>query len=138
MHTKIRLLVAVDGTPHSEKALRRAAMLASSSSYEMAVVCVVDDHTPLYFDDGLMPEKEQWGTDVLLDAIALLASEGIQAEAHLLHGRPAASIQEFAERFCPDMIVTGSRGRRPAGPNMIGSVSDSIFRSARVPMLVVR
>ena len=113
-------------------------MLASSSSYEMAVVCVVDDHIPLYFDDGLMPEKERWGTDVLLDAITLLASEGIQAETYLLHGRPAASIQEFAERFRPDMIVTGSRGRRPASPNMIGSVSESIFRSARVPVLTVR
>jgi nucleotide-binding universal stress UspA family protein len=138
MHTKIRLLVAVDGTIHSEKALRRAAMLASSSSYEMAVVCVVDDHTPLYFDDGLLPEKEQWGTDVLLDAITLLASEGIQAETYLLHGRPAASIQEFAEDFRPDMIVTGSRGRRAASLNMVGSVSDSIFRLARVPVLTVR
>ena len=138
MHDRSRLLVAVDGTAHSEKALRRAAMLASSSSCEMAVVCVVDDQSPLYFDDGLGPEKDRWGYEVLMNAVSLLASEGVMAEPHLLHGHPASSIQEFAGSYHPDMIITGSRGRQRVGGGTIGSVSDSIYRLARVPVLVVR
>lgn len=136
----LRLLVAVDGSVHGEKALRKAAMIASSApSYEVAVVCVVEEQEfKSLLAETDMKEMETRAKNVLQDSLRILSSEGVSATGHLLHGPPVARILEFAEVFRPDLIVTGSRGMGTTRGSSIGSVSSSLSRRANTSVLIVR
>ncbi len=137
---RLRLLVAVDGSVHGEKALRKAALLAlSAPSYEVAVVYVVEvrEFASLMAETDT-EEMEAAGKRTLQESLEILASEDVQASAHLLHGPPLTKILEFAETFRPDMIVTGSRGMGAAKGALIGSVSSSLSKRASTSVLIVR
>lgn len=86
---QLRLLVAVDGSVHGEKALRKAALLAlSSPSYEIAVVCVVETREfASLIAEVDTEELEVRAKKVLQDSLEILTSEGVNASTHLLHGR---------------------------------------------------
>jgi nucleotide-binding universal stress UspA family protein len=136
----LRLLVAVDGSVHGEKALRKAALLAlSAPSYELAVVCVIElrEFASLVAEANT-EEMEVQGTKILQDSLEILTSEGVQATPHLLHGPPVTKILEFADGFHPDLIVTGSRGMGAAKGALIGSVSSSLSKRASTSVLIVR
>jgi len=137
---RLKLLVAVDGSVHGEKALRKAALLAlSAPSYEVAVVYVVEvrEFASLMAETDT-EEMEAAGKRTLQESLEILASEDVQASAHLLHGPPVTKILEFAETFRPDMIVTGSRGMGAAKGALIGSVSSSLSKRASTSVLIVR
>jgi nucleotide-binding universal stress UspA family protein len=137
---QLRLLVAVDGSVHGEKALRKAALLALSAPYyEMAVVCVAEvrEFASLVTEAGT-EEMEAQGRKVLQDSLEILRSEGAQATTHLLHGPPVTKILEFAETFRPNLIVTGSRGMGATKGALIGSVSSSLSKKASTSVLIVR
>jgi nucleotide-binding universal stress UspA family protein len=137
---QLRLLVAVDGSVHGEKALRKAALLAlSAPAYEIAVVCVVEvrEYASLMAEVDT-EEMEVRAKKVLQDSLEILTSEGVSASSHLLHGPPVTKILEFAETFRPDLIVTGSRGMGAAKGALIGSVSSSLSKRANTSVLIVR
>ena len=66
-----------------------------------------------------------------------LRGQGIQAEAHLLHGLPVRSVLLFAEDREADLIVAGGSTRGPVARRMLGSVPIELIRRARRPVLVV-
>jgi len=137
---QLRLLVAVDGSVHGEKALRKAALLAQSApSYEIAVVCVVEvrEFASLMAEVDT-EEMEVRAKKILHDSLEILTSEGVAATTQLLHGPPVTKILEFAESFRPDLIVTGSRGMGAAKGALIGSVSSSLSKRASTSVLIVR
>jgi nucleotide-binding universal stress UspA family protein len=136
----LRLLVAVDGSIHSDKALRKAAMLASSApAYDMAVVCVVEiSEFASLVTEVDTEEVEARGNQVLQKALEILSSEGVIASTHLLYGPPVSKILEFAEAFRPDLIVTGGRGMGETKGTLIGSVSSSLSKRAKTSVLIVR
>jgi len=140
MEKELRVLVAVDGSVHGEKALRKAALLAlSSPSYEMAVVYVVEGggFATLTAEEDL-GEMEERGRQVLRSSLDVLASEGVTATTVLLHGPPVTRILEFAETFRPNLIVTGSKGMGAAKGPPVGSVASGLSRRASVSVLIVR
>ncbi|MCG7844804.1 MAG: universal stress protein [Methanomassiliicoccales archaeon] len=137
---ELRLLVAVDGSVHSDKALRKAALLATTApSYVMSVVYVVEvrEFASLVAEVST-EEMEAEGRKVLQESMEILTSEGLDATTHLLHGPPVSKILEFAETFHPDMIVTGSRGMGATKGALIGSVSSSLSKRASTSVLIVR
>lgn len=137
---KLRLLVAVDGSVHGDKALRKAALLAlAAPAYEIVVVFVVEvrEYASLIAEVGT-EEMEVQGKKVLQESLEILVSEGVQATPHLLHGPPVTKILEFAEEFHPDMIITGSRGMSATKGTLIGSVSSSLSKRANTSVLIVR
>ncbi len=134
------MLVAVDGSVHSDKALRKAALLASTApSYDIVVIYVVEvrEFASLMAEVST-EEMEAQGNKVLRRSQEILTSEGVRSSTRLLHGPPVTKILEFAETFHPDLIVTGSRGMGSAKGALIGSVSSSLSKRASTSVLIVR
>ena len=67
-----------------------------------------------------------------------LKEKGIKAKVKVLKGEPAHEIVSYAEDNGCDIIVMASHGR--SGPTRwaLGSISDKVFRSCCVPVLMVR
>jgi nucleotide-binding universal stress UspA family protein len=53
-------------------------------------------------------------------------------------GEPAATILDEATRLGVDEIIIGSRGLRPIGAALLGSVAYKVLHEAKIPVVVVR
>jgi nucleotide-binding universal stress UspA family protein len=145
-----KILLATDGSAEAQLAAATAADLAQGTNSELHVVYV--GHMPPVFyespgawalDPDLqdrMGERAEEGTRTKLDEEVqrLRAAGGEVTGAHARVGRPDAEIVKLAEELGAGLIVLGSRGLGPLRRALLGSVSDSVVRHARCPVLVVR
>jgi len=75
----------------------------------------------------------------LEDQAREMRDEGAKVvETHLMLGRPDAAIVRLADDLGVGLVVMGSRGLGRVRRSLLGSVSDSVVRHARCPVLVVR
>ncbi len=137
---QLRLLVAVDGSVHGEKALRKAALLALSRPLLRDSRGLRRGGPRVRLPDGRGRYRGDGGTGK--EGAAGLPGDldvgGRDRLIALLHGPPVTKILEFAESFHPDLIVTGSRGMGATKGALIGSVSSSLSKRANTSVLIVR
>jgi nucleotide-binding universal stress UspA family protein len=74
----------------------------------------------------------------VLDAGAGQFDQATEVERHAVIGEPAATILEQATKLGVDEIIIGSRGLRPAGAALLGSVAYKVLHDAKVAVVVVR
>jgi nucleotide-binding universal stress UspA family protein len=140
-----KILVPVDFSEQSERALQTAILLARS--YE-ATVSIVHVYEPLAVavPEGYVLFSEtqlQRMFDEFLTALSKLQQStrgaGVQqVDSKLLHGFAASEIQAFAEQGSYDLIVMGTHGRRGLSHALLGSVAERVLRTAPCPVLIVR
>jgi nucleotide-binding universal stress UspA family protein len=143
-----QILVAVDGSETSARALNAAVQLARDSDARLQSLYVVDvplmsydvpGYDPSYVRDALSEE----GRHVLADAAALMARAGVKGptrmvETELMTGEDIAHrIQRAAQEFNADLVVLGTHGRRGVRRLMLGSVAEHILRIATCPVLLI-
>lgn len=139
-----RLLVPVDGSPTSNKALVAALQTARDSGGTVRLVHVVDELTYLSgFEDStiLLEEVRRGGQRVLTAALEMAKAAGAPAETQLID-RPGERLGECIARdardWRADLIVVGTHGRRGIARVLLGSGAEQAIRLAPVPVLVIR
>ena len=142
-----KMLLATDGSEEAELATRAAVELANSTGSELHVVYVepLPDFmkknaagTPGY-DLELYEKIEEEGRETLRKLVwRVKVAGGTVADSHLRMGAVAEEIVAFADELEVDLIIVGSRGLRGIRRVLAGSVSESVFRNARCPVMAVR
>jgi nucleotide-binding universal stress UspA family protein len=142
-----RILVAVDGSPHAQRALVEAADLAKLSNASLTVMTAVPDIAAwmLAGGTGMVPpvslselnEQTRREYEQMLDKAVATVPEGVSVEKALGHGAPPSAILQQAENGGSDLIVMGSRGRGELRSLLLGSVSHHVLQTSPVPVLVV-
>ena len=131
-----RILVAYDGGEPARRALNTAIDLAKKFDALIAIVSVVPFHpgrSPIDpWDDQTVHTQE------LLDARAILAEQGIEAELLEPVGDPARTIERIAVDGGFDTVVLGSRGLSAASRFLQGSVSEHVAANAHATVVVAR
>ncbi len=142
-----KILVPVDGSEPSEKALAYALDLASSEGAELCFCHVpmrtmadeLGSRIPL--SRGLAESRQDDARktgQAILDAARYRAQErGIKATTGLGSGTPADAIVELAGRDGIDLIVMGSHGYEPPVRTFVSSTAETVFRRASVPVLIL-
>jgi len=138
-----RLLVPLDGSPLSEKALPAAQQVARASQGTMVLARV---HIPAIIgtDAGWLPPH--WEAEVresereYLDKIGRQVSSeaGVPVDTVLLEGTPGEAISRHAGQAGVQLIVASTSGRTGLSRAWIGSTADWLVRFAPVPVLLVR
>lgn len=134
------ILVATDGSLHSEKALYEAINLAKACGTKLYVMSVVEVN-PEY--EALAPqivEKADEETKGFLDAAQKCAErEQVSCTTIVHRGEdPAHFIVEEAEKLTADMIVMGKHGRNVMLRKLfVGSVTAKVISHAHCKVLVV-
>jgi nucleotide-binding universal stress UspA family protein len=135
-----RLLVPVDGSPPSRRALEFAA--AEWPDADVLLLYVIDPVDAGYRPGAIPTESEEWLREAKADARELLDSyrETAPAGAETLTrvGRPASTIVEVAEETDVDHVVVGSHGRKGVQRLLLGSVAESVARRSPVPVTIAR
>ena len=141
-----KMLLATDGSEEAELATKSAVELANSTGSELHVIYVEplpyfmkNGHGAPAYDPEVYEMIEEEGRETLRKLTwRVKVAGGIVAKAHLRMGAVAEEIVELAEDLDVDLIIVGSRGLRGIRRAITGSVSESVFRHARCPVMVVR
>jgi len=127
-----KILVAVDGSKHAQKALEHAAQLALK--YKAAL-------TLLNVAQTLLPHIKTETAKNMGDRIVSEAAEQVKelkVDKRVEIGHPAKTIIDVAKKGNYDLIAVGSRGLNPAKRFFMGSVSDKVSRHAQCSVLIVK
>lgn len=137
-----RVLVAVDGSEPSLKAVRMAAELAGRFEARLTLVHVVPRlllPPDVYGLTIAAVEKEHrsYAEGILEKARAVIEDEALDVSTAVLFGAPAEALAEEAAAADVGMVVIGSRGHGAMARVILGSVSDRLVHISPKPVLVV-
>lgn len=141
------ILVPLDGSELSEKALPYAAALAKEHHAQLRLIQAVSPSDIEYAITRLPTQNETDRalqrrftlSDSYLGHVAgELRSAGIKVETNVLLGDPARCVVDDAEKQTVDLIVISTHGRTGFSRWVHGSVANHVIRSVSVPLLVIR
>ena len=140
-----RILVPVDFSAHSDRALRYAARLAGQVGASVELLHVVEDITYGAFSEVYVPNMPDLIQEMVNSAVQRLTSlkaalfpPGADAATAVLVGRPSAAIVEYAAAGGFDLIVMGTHGRTGLSHMFMGSVAERVVRTAPCAVLTLR
>ena len=138
------LVVALDGSDCALHAFELALSLAKTEGAKLTVCSVVDPKSAMW-RTTVGPSAELAVTQardavdrLVREAIAKAAAAGVEAGERVLCGDPAAEIVAYAVREHADAIVMGTHGWTGIKHVVMGSVAETVLRSAPCPVVVVR
>jgi nucleotide-binding universal stress UspA family protein len=136
------IVVGVDGSAHSRKALERAANEAVAHGAPLTVLTVhqavrdVYGSASHYGDDAALTEKAKEAAQAETDQVlAALGSQPTSVTVTAAHGLPADELVKASEGA--DMIVLGRRGMGGFARLVMGSVTNQVTQHAHCAVLIV-
>jgi len=144
-----RILVAVDGTEQSYKALAHAVAIAETFDSELKIVTVVP-HLHYYngMNDNVHNENivfdiqdklRPFYKNVLTNAVIKVRSDNpdVNFSTIMSEGRPSVKIVELAEKEGYDLIIMG--GRRISGILSLleERTSRSVLDNSKIPVMII-
>jgi nucleotide-binding universal stress UspA family protein len=132
------VVLALDGSESSDRALECATALAKQHSSSVRVVHVVE--LSVGRGGGRAPLNEKDIQAKVEGQVKALAASGVKAEleVHTVPaGGPAHVIADVAASAKADLIVTGTRGHTTVVGMLLGSVPQRLLHLAHCPVLVV-
>ena len=139
------ILVAIDGSKHSEKVVDFGIVLAKSSGASIRLVHVVKkpEKEPEGIREFELAENYEGAYAEYLQNITRqlaerIAKANVKYESVVVLGNPAVSILEMAKSVEARYIVVGLKGLHGAGRlRSLGSVARRIIENSSCPVLVV-
>ena len=141
---KYGILVAVDGSPESDAAVRWAAREAGLRDLPITLAHVVVPVVTSWPVRSLQAEFNQWQEDNARQVIeqgqkmlrsTIGDSELSNVGTEVLHDYAVPGLVTASKEA--QMIVVGSRGLGPVGCAVLGSVSSGVVHHARCPVAIV-
>ena len=136
------IVVGVDGSGHSRKALETAAAEAAAHGVPLTVLVIhqavrdVYGSASHYGDDAALTEKAKEAAQADTDQVlAALGSQPTSVTVTAVHGLPVDELIKASQGA--DMLVLGRRGFGGFARLMMGSVTDQVSRHAHCAVLVV-
>ena len=144
-----KILVAIDGSPQSDKAAEEAVRLAAAASGRIksivyAILVLPSMRTPSFTDFFPAPpitERPDWEEKRrrIFYVVEKVAGEtGVPLESAVVYGDAAEEILSFSEQEEMDVIVIGSSGTGRVRRTFLGSVSTKVALHARCSVYIVR
>ena len=144
-----KILVAIDGSPLSDKAAEEAVRLAAGNPSQFKskiyAVLVLPNAPRNTFTDFVpspplteTPEWEELRQRIFYVIERNAVEADIPLEIKVAYGDPADELINLAEKQEIDVIVIGSTGKGFIKRKLLGSVSDKVARHARCSVYIVR
>ena len=134
-----RIVLAVDGSEHSERTVPVAADLASRYGATVTVLHVREIQKRFGSDVDIDPEEES--RTYVERVVDRLRDLGVDARGEVRKvgaGQVPKEIVEVAESADAQLIVMGTRGRTEWQSLLVGGVAHKVLAHASCPVLMVR
>jgi nucleotide-binding universal stress UspA family protein len=136
----MKILVPVDGSAYSLKALETAGDLALAQAPSTIVLTAVAMEIPELEEGVYITEKMKAQAQIALaQAREMLQARGLTAHEVLVTGvSPADEIVQVAFTEAVDLIVLGSRGLTGKTRSFLGSTASQVVAHAPCSVMVVK
>lgn len=138
------ILVPLDGSENSRKALDVAIKLAKTFSSKLSLLSIVDNRnfampaTAAAAPNSSYSELTSYAHDIVDDGLKTVKENGLDAETIVTQGYPKSVIAtDVPKQNNIDLIVIGKSGRGAIDRFIIGSTTAYVVRNATVQVLVV-
>ena len=137
----LNILVGLDGSATSRRALEHAIALARAGNAKLTLVTVAPPVASYVTLAGISTatmhaELDRWAAGVLARAVDVVPGD-VPAHTLQLSGDAGPEIVKELQRGGYDLVVLGSRGRGRAQEGLLGSVNGYVHFHSRVPLLSV-
>ena len=131
-----RIIIPVDNTEDSKKAVEKGAYLAKLLNIDAKIITVNDTHQ--FISSVVLEDKLKKETDVFLDNFKKIAEKfGIKIETQLITGKPAEEIIKFVKQN--DLIIMAHHDRTKGFDKALEkSVSKEIVQRAPCSVFIVK
>ncbi|MCZ6464204.1 MAG: universal stress protein [Proteobacteria bacterium] len=139
-----RIVVAVDFSEHSSRAIEMAVGLAVEFGARVDLVHAFDIPVPLgtpyevAIPERFLQEARQAAGEKLEAEAGKIAAKKIEVATHLAELPAASAIARVAEEVGADLIVMGTRGNAGLKHVLLGSVAERTLRQAPCSVLTVK
>ncbi len=143
-----RILIAVEDSPYSELAVNYGVLLAKNLGSSIILVHV--DEIPIastYTADPLLNESpamipelmniQEEASKNLFKRFIQKHGEKVKISTYTRIGRAQDEILSVAEECKADLIILGTHGRTGFDHFISGSVSESVARKSKCPVLII-
>lgn len=141
----LKILIAVDGSEHANRAIEAVGKMARSSlDLEAILVCVSPE--PIFYGDytvatiqKIEEDQKQQQNTVLTKAMELAKAQGLKlGEPARAYGVIANEIVRIANDRQVDQIAMGTRGMGAMGNMILGSVAQRVIHQSAIPVLLTK
>jgi universal stress protein E len=130
----MHILAATDFSTRSQRALRRAGLLARDGDADLTLMHVVDDDQP----PELVALERREAERILGEQIGAMAElRGLRSRALVVAGDPFDGILRAAESTSAGLIVMGAHRKQLLRDILIGTTIERVIRTGPSPVLMV-
>ncbi len=138
-----KILVPVDGSEHSFRALAEALVIAKSTGAEITAMHVIERPPTVYVEsqkllDDLMAKYRSESSKVLDKCKENAKSSGVELETVIAERDAASNIISYAEKGKFDLIVIGRRGLGRFKEMVLGSTSSKVLHHTKCSIMITR
>jgi nucleotide-binding universal stress UspA family protein len=137
----VRILVAIDGSDASERALAKAIELAQLTGAELTALAV-EGPLPAYAAtigevEEVKREKDSFFESLAAEARLMGREAGVELSVEVRAGHAAELISRVAAEGRYDLVVLGHRGHF-LRDHLLGSTADRVAQHAPCPVMIVK
>lgn len=129
-----RIMFATDFSERSDRALRRAVILARAHEAALEIVHVVDDDRPRRIVDREVNDARQLLSEL---ARSLKDLDGVSGITQIVQDDPFAGIVKAVAKATPDLLVIGPHRRQILRDAFVGTTAERTIRATSCPVLMV-
>jgi len=136
----MNILVPLDGSIYSEKALLHACDMAKNYQSRLILLYVVEKSIPV----NLLDRKEyleilkKFGNNILIKAKKTTTLQGVDSKIIMKEGNITNEIVKLAKKEQCNLIIVGSKGLGATARFFLGSVSNKLANNSPCSILIVK
>ncbi len=135
-----KILVPLDGSKYSEKALQRACEIVRVFDSKIILLYVVEKSLLV----NLLDRKEyreilrKFGNKTLKKGNNVLLKKGITGKILLKEGNIVTEIEKVVKKEKCDLLIVGNKGLGAVTRFLLGSVSNKLAQSSSCSLLIIK
>lgn len=138
-----KVLVPVDGSDNSYRALDAALLLSEKLGSIITVIHVMEEVPITHIGwekmlNELLEAYKKENQDILLKCSEIANQKGLTVKTFLIEGNPASAILDYNKKEKFDLVIMGSRGLGKFKELILGSVSSKIVHHSPCAVLLIR
>jgi len=137
------ILVPVDGSDNSYRALDAALLLSEKLGSNITVIHVMEEipithiGSEKLLNEFLQAYKKE-NQEILSKCSEIATQKGLTINTFLLEGNPASAILDFSKKEKFDLLIVGRRGLGKFKEFILGSISSKIVHHSPSAVLLIR
>jgi nucleotide-binding universal stress UspA family protein len=138
------ILVSIDGSPHSDEALRQGIDIALADRSRLTLLTAVRHCPPWAYSPVTAAAAQQLSTDFEREAQRVMCEavervpQSVPVTKIITHQPIRTALMRRIKSGNHDLLVMGSRGRGALKASLLGSVSHYVLNHSPIPVLIAQ